>query len=64
LTSEEGYIVAEIFKNRKFREGIKEKSLRSGSPEADALLVAKAKAKAKAKAVGGVIVTAESDQKT
>ena len=37
--------------------------MRSGSPEADALHVAKAKAKAKAKAVGGVIVTAESDQK-
>ena len=56
-TNKEGYIVAEIFKNNKYREGIKEKSLRSGSPEADAFLVAKAKA------VGGIIVTAESDQK-
>ena len=56
-TNEEGFIVAKIFKSKKFREGIKESSLRSGSPEADALLVAKAKA------VGGVIVTAESDQK-
>lgn len=56
-TNEEGYIVAGIFQNKKFREGIKERSLRSGSPEADAFLVAKAKA------IDGVIVTAESDQK-
>lgn len=56
-TNEEGFVVAEIFRNRKFREGVKEASLRNGSPEADAFLVAKAKV------VGGVIVTAESDQK-
>lgn len=56
-TNEEGFIVAEIFRNKKFREGIKEASLRNGTPEADALLVAKAKA------VRGIIVTAESDQK-
>lgn len=30
-----------ILKNKKFQEGIKEKSIRSGSPEADAMLVAK-----------------------
>mgnify|MGYP001014449638 CR=1 FL=1 len=57
LTNAEGIIVAEIFKNKKFREGVKEASLRSGSPEADALLVAKAKV------VGGILVTAESDEK-
>lgn len=56
-TNIEGFIVADIFKNKKFREGIKEASLRNGSPEADALLVAKAKS------VGGVVVTGESDQK-
>lgn len=56
-TNEEGYIVAEIYKNKKFREGVKEKSLRLGTPEADAFLVAKAKV------VGGVVVTAESDKK-
>ncbi|TYC84184.1 DUF4411 family protein [Acetobacterium wieringae] len=56
-TNEEGGIVAEIFKSKKFREGVKEKSLRSGSPEADAFLVAKAK-------VGnGILVTDESDEK-
>lgn len=57
ISNKEGFIIAEIFKNKKFREGIKEASLRSGSPEADAMLVAKAKN------VGGIIVTAESDQK-
>ena len=56
-SDEEGAIVAEIFKNKKFREGVKEKSLREGSPEADALLVAKAKI------TGGIVVTAESDNK-
>lgn len=56
-TNAEGFVVADIFKNKKFREGIKEASLRNGSPEADALLVAKARV------AGGTIVTAESDQK-
>jgi hypothetical protein len=56
-SNREGYILQEIFKSKKFREGIKEKSLRSGSPEADAFLVAKAKH------VDGIVVTAESDTK-
>lgn len=56
-TNAEGFILADIFKNKKFREGIKEKSIRNGTPEADAMLVAKAKV------VNGIIVTAESDQK-
>jgi len=57
LTDAEGRIVAEIFKSKKFREGVKEKSLREGTPEADAILVAKAKC------VNGIIVTAESNSK-
>lgn len=57
ITNREGYIVADIYKNNKFREGVKESSLRAGSPEADAFLVAKAKS------VEGIVVTAESDQK-
>ena len=57
MTDEEGKIVADIFKNKKFREGVKEKSLRMGTPEADAILVAKAKC------IGGIIVTAESNYK-
>jgi len=56
-TNEEGLILKEIFGNKKFREGIKEKSLRQGTPEADAFLVAKAKH------IGGIVVTAESDDK-
>lgn len=56
-TNQEGFILQEIFKNKKFREGIKERSLRQGSPEADAFLVAKAKY------IGGIVVTAESDDK-
>lgn len=56
-TNEEGRIVAEIFGSRKFREGVKEKSLRAGSPEADAFLVAKAKI------CNGILVTDESDEK-
>ena len=56
-TNEEGFILQEIFKNKKYREGIKEKSLRNGTPEADAFLVAKAKS------IGGIVVTAESDEK-
>ena len=57
LTDAEGKILADIFKNKKFREGIKEKSLRAGSYEADAILVAKAKC------VNGIVVTAESTAK-
>ncbi|MCL2213087.1 MAG: DUF4411 family protein [Oscillospiraceae bacterium] len=57
MTNTEGKIVADIFKNNKFRDGIKEKSLREGTPEADAILVAKAKS------VGGIIVTAEANDK-
>ena len=56
-TNQEGLILQSIFKNKKFREGIKEQSLRQGSPEADAFLVAKAKH------IGGIVVTAESDDK-
>ena len=57
MTDDEGKIVADIFKSKKFREGVKEKSLRAGTPEADAILVAKAKC------VGGIIVTDESNSK-
>lgn len=57
-TNEEGFILKELFQNKKFREGIKERSLRQGSPEADAFLVAKAKH------IGGIVVTTESDNKT
>ena len=56
-TNEEGYVLQEIFRNKKFREGVKEKSLRNGTPEADAFLVAKAKC------ISGIVVTAESDEK-
>lgn len=49
----EGQVLAQIFGFPKFREGIKEKSLREGTPEADAFLVAKAKI------VGGILVTNE-----
>lgn len=56
-TNGEGHILASIFKSKKFRDGVKEKSLRNGSPEADAMLVAKAKA------VNGIIVTTESGNK-
>lgn len=56
-TNQEGFILQTIFANKKFREGVKEKSLRQGSPEADAFLVAKAKD------INGIIVTAESDDK-
>lgn len=55
-TNEEGYYISEIFKNKKFREGIKEKSLRNGTPEADAMIVAKAKV------VKGIVVTAEGEK--
>lgn len=55
-TNDEGYYICEIFKNKKFREGIKEKSLRNGTPEADAMIVAKAKV------VNGIVVTAEGEK--
>ena len=57
LTEAEGHIVAEIYKSKKFQEGVKERSLREGTPEADAILVAKAKS------VGGIVVTNESNDK-
>lgn len=57
MTDEEGKIVASIFASKKFREGVKERSLRAGTPEADAILVAKAKC------VGGIVVTDESNHK-
>lgn len=57
MTDKEGKIVASIFASKKFREGVKERSLREGTPEADAILVAKAKC------VGGIIVTDESNNK-
>ncbi len=56
-TNEEGFVIADIFTNKKFQEGVKEKSIREGNPEADAFLVAKAKV------LGGIVVTAESDSK-
>lgn len=56
-SNDEGYIVSDIFKNRKFRESIKESSLRNGSPEADAFIIAKAKVE------NGIVVTSESDKK-
>lgn len=54
-TNEECEIVSEIFRFTKFREGVKERSIRAGTPEADAFLVAKAKA------IDGIVVTAEKD---
>ena len=56
-TNKEGCIIGEIFKNKKFQEGVKEKSIREGTPEADAFVVAKAKV------LNGIVVTAESDGK-
>lgn len=53
VTCAEGDIITHIFSNRKFMDGIKEKSLLTGSPEADAMLVAKAKAEK------AILVTAE-----
>lgn len=47
----------EILKKKKYQEGIKEKSIRSGSPEADAMIVAKALS------VNGIVVTNESNKK-
>lgn len=56
-TNKECEIMADIFTHKKFQEGIKEKSLRNGTPEADAFLVAKACC------IGGMVVTCESDDK-
>lgn len=56
-TNKEGFIIADIFKNKKYQEGVKEKSIRDGNPEADAFIIAKAKV------LGGIVVTAESDEK-
>jgi len=57
MSEEESHIVAMIFSNKKFQEGVKESSLRLGTPEADAILVAKAKH------IGGIVVTNESNAK-
>ena len=51
-------IHGEIYKNKKFREGIKEKSLRNGTPEADAMVVAKAKV------VNGIVEQQKEKRKT
>lgn len=53
--NDEGFIMKEIFKNKKFREGVKEKSLLAGYPEADAFIIAKAKY------INGIVVTGEKD---
>lgn len=57
MTNDECKILMKIFENKKYREGIKEVSLRNGKPEADAMIVAKAKI------IGAVVVTAESNKK-
>lgn len=57
LSNEECKTLMEIFKNKKFREGVKEKSIRIGSPEADAMIIAKAKA------LNGLVVTNEASDK-
>lgn len=57
MSEAECHILADIFKSKKFQEGIKEDSLRLGTPEADAILVAKAKH------IGGIVVTNESNSK-
>lgn len=57
LTNEECKILMEIYKNKKFREGVKERSIRLGSPEADAMIVAKAIS------LGAIVVTNEANDK-
>ena len=57
MSENECHILADIFKSKKFQEGIKETSLRLGTPEADAILVAKAKN------IGGIVITSESNTK-
>jgi hypothetical protein len=57
MSEAESHILADIFKSKKFQEGVKEESLRLGNPEADAILVAKAKH------IGGIVVTNESNSK-
>lgn len=55
LTNDEAQLVRNIYSSNKFREGVKEKNIREGNPEADAMLVAKAKVN------NGVIVTDEKN---
>lgn len=57
LSNEECKILMDIYKNEKFREGVKEKSIRIGSPEADAMIVAKAIS------LGAIVVTNEASNK-
>lgn len=57
LTNAECKILMDIYKNEKFREGVKEKSIRMGSPEADAMIVAKAIS------LGAIVVTNEANNK-
>jgi hypothetical protein len=57
MSEAECHSLAHIFISKKFQEGIKEDSLRLGTPEADAILVAKAKH------IGGIVVTNESNSK-
>lgn len=57
LTDEDCGNLMKILENKKFRESIKESSIRSGTPEADAMIVAKAIT------VNGIVVTNESNSK-
>ncbi len=52
-TNNEAIIVSQIYENRNFQNGVKEKNIRNGIPVADAFLVAKAKI------LGGTVVTRE-----
>jgi hypothetical protein len=52
-TNEEAIIVSQIFSNRNFQNGIKEKNILEGMPVADPFLVAKAKT------LGATVVTRE-----
>jgi len=57
MSEDESHILADIYKVKKFQEGIREPNLRSGSPVADAILVAKAKH------IDGIVITDESNSK-
>lgn len=57
MSNSEAIVLSQIFQNSIFRQGVKEKSIRLGRQESDAIIVAKAKV------LGGVIVTNESDDK-
>lgn len=57
MTNNEAAVLSQIFLNPIFRQGVKEKSIRLGRQESDAIIVAKAKI------LEGVIVTNESDEK-